>query len=114
MATKYDVFEIVYKNKAPIKPIEVVKRLNKDEREYHIVHRYLRELTNEKLLTKKKGGFQAEVSAKSELLYNLILYCLKNGINYNLILEKNFAHFISLSLQREEINSANIKLNPEQ
>ena len=112
MVTKYDVFEIVYKNRALLKPIEVVKKLNKDEREYHVIHRYLRELANEKLLIKKREGFQAEVSKKSELLYSLILYCIKNGINYNLILDRNFAQFISLSLQREEINSTNIKLNP--
>jgi len=111
VATKYDVFEIVYKNRALLKPVEVVKRLNKDEREYHIIHRYLRVLANEKLLIKKKNGFQAEISKKSELLYSLIMYCIKNGINYNLILDKNFAQFISLSLQREEISSKNIKLN---
>jgi hypothetical protein len=58
MATKYDVFEIVYKNRALLKPIEVVKKLKKDEREYHIIHRYLRELSNEKLLIKKKGDFK--------------------------------------------------------
>ncbi|MBU0907373.1 MAG: Fic family protein [Nanoarchaeota archaeon] len=112
MATKYDVFEIVYKNRAPLKPIEVVKKLNKDEREYHVIHRYLRELANEKLMVKKKSGFQVEISEKSELLYNLIFYCIKNGINYNLILDKNFAQFISRSLQKEEINSKNTKLNP--
>ncbi len=112
MVTKYDVFEIVYKNRASLKPIEVVKKLNKDEREYHVIHKYLRELTKEKLLIKKKGGFQAEVSKKTESLYNLILYCIKNGINYNFILEQNFARFISDSLQKEEINSKNIKLNP--
>lgn len=112
MVTQYDAFEIVYKNKALLKPIEVVKKLNKDEREYHIIHRYLRELVNEKLLIKKKDGFQSEISKKSELLYNLILYCIKNGINYNLILDKNFAQFISQSLQKEEINSKNVKLNP--
>lgn len=112
MATKYDVFEIVYKNRAPLKPIEVVKKLNKDKREYHVIHRYLRELVNEKLMIKKKSGFQVEISEKSELLYNLIFYCIKNGINYNLILDKNFAQFISRSLQKEEINFKNIKLNP--
>ena len=112
MVTKYDVFEIVYKNRSILKPIEVVKRLNKDEREYHIVHRYLRELTKEKLLMKKKGGFLAEISKKTEMLYNLILYCIKNGINYNFLLDKNFAQFISDSLQREEINFKNSKLNP--
>src|SRR3989338_3215691 len=112
MVTKYDAFEIVYKNRALLKPIEVVKKLNKDEREYHIIHKYLRELAKEKLLIKKKNGFQAERSKKSELLYNLILYCIKNGINYNYILDKNFARFISEALQKEEVNSKNIKLNP--
>ena len=112
MVTKYDVFEIVYKNRAPIKPIEIVKRLNKDEREYHIIHRYLRELAKEKLLIKKKDGFQAEISDKTELLYNLIFYCIKNGINYNYILDNNFAKFISEALQKEEIDFKNIKLNP--
>src|SRR3989338_3483663 len=94
MVTKYDIFEIIYKNRASLKPIEVVRKLNKDEREYHAIHRCLRELVNEKLL------------------YNLIFYCIKNGINYNLILDKNFAQFISKALQKEEINSKNIKLNP--
>ena len=112
MVTKYDIFEIIYKNRASLKPIEVVRKLNKDEREYHAIHRCLRELVNEKLLIKKKGGFQAEISKKSESLYNLIFYCIKNGINYNLILDKNFAQFISKALQKEEINSKNIKLNP--
>ena len=78
MVTKYDIFEIVHKNMAPMKPIEVVKKLNKDERDYHIIHRYLRELVNEKLLVKKKQGFQAETSKQTELLYSLIYFCLKN------------------------------------
>jgi len=111
MVTKYDVFEIVYKNKAPLKPIEVVKELNKDKREYHIIHRHLRELAKENLLEKKKDGFQTKISEKSELLYNLIFYTIKNGINYNLILDKNFVQFISKALQKEEINSKNINLN---
>ena len=111
MVTKYDVFEVVYKNKGLIKPIEVVKRLNKDEREYHAIHKYLRGLAKEVLLTKRKGGFQAEVSKKTELLYNLILYCIKNGINYNYILDGGLAKFISYSLQKREINSKNMKVN---
>ena len=79
MATKYDVFEIVYKNRASLKPIEVVKKLHKDSREYHIIHRYLRELADEKLLIKKKNGFQVEMSKKTELLYNLIFYYVGIG-----------------------------------
>ena len=112
MATKYDVFEIVYKNRTRLKPIEVVKKLNKDEREYHIIHKYLRELTRKKLLNKNKQGFQIEVSKKTEELYKLILYCMKNGINYNYILDWNFVKFISDSLNNEEIDYKKSKLNP--
>lgn len=112
MVTKYDVFEVIYKNKASLKPIEVVRKLNKDTREYHVIHKYLRGLVKEKVLIKKKNGFEAEVSEKTELLYRLIYYCLKNGINYNLILDSNFAQFISRALQKEEITSKNAGLNP--
>jgi len=111
MVTKYDVFEVVYKNRGLIKPIEVVKKLNKDEREYHIIHKYLRGLVKENLLIKQKGGFQAEITKKSESLYNIILYCIKNGINYNYILDEGFAKFISNSLQKTEINSNTLKIN---
>ncbi len=111
MVTKYDVFEVVYKNRGLIKPIEVVRRLNKDEREYHIIHKYLRGLAKEKLLIKRKGGFQAELTKKSESLYNIILYCIKNGINYNYILDESFAKFISNSFKKTEVNSNTLKIN---
>jgi len=112
MVTKYDVFEIIYRNRSAMKPVEVVRKLNKDEKEYHVVHRYLRKLVNEKLLEKTKNGFQAENSARSELLYNMIYYCVRNGINYNFILDKNFVKFISKSLQKQEITSKTGKINP--
>ena len=112
MVTKYDVFEVVYENRSPIKPTEVVKKLNKDEKEYHTIHRYLRELVKEKVVIKKKYGFQAEANDRANMLYGIIKYCLKNGINYNLILDRNFVEFISTSLRKNEINSKNANLNP--
>ena len=111
MVTKYDVFEAVYKNKSLIKPIWVVRKLNKDEKEYHIIHKYLRELVQERLLIKKKEGFQAETNKKAELLYLLIYHCLRNGINYNLLLNRNLASFISRAFQKDEIDSRNININ---
>ena len=111
MVTKYDVFEIVHENRAPIKPTDVVKKLNKDEREYHAIHKQLRELVKEKVAVKKKEGFQALTNDRANMLYSLIKYCLKNGINYNLLLDKNFANFLSTALKKSEINSKNIKLN---
>ena len=112
MVTKYDIFEVVHENRAPIKPIEVVKKLNKDKGEYHAIHRHLRELIKEKVVVKKKFGFQAETNDKSNMLYGLIKYCLKNGVNYNLLLDRNFVRFISSTLEKSEITSKNTHLNP--
>ena len=111
MVTKYDIFEVVHENRASIKPVEVVRKLNKDEREYHVIHRHLRELVKDRVLIKKLSGFQAETNEKASMLYGIIKYCLKNGVNYNLMLDKNFIEFISKSLKRGEINSKNTKLN---
>jgi len=112
MVTQYDVFEVVYKNKIPVKPIEVVRKLNKSEKEYNNIHRFLIELEKNNFLTKTKYGFQAKINSKTDLLYNLIYYCLSNNINYNLLLDKNLAKFISQSLIKKEITSKNVKINP--
>ena len=45
MVTKYDLFEVLYNKRHPLKPIELLKALNKDEREYDNIHRLLKELT---------------------------------------------------------------------
>jgi len=112
MVTKYDVFELVYRNRAPIKPIEVVKNFHKDEREYHTIHRLLRELVKDKLLTKTESGFQIKVRKKTDILFSLIQYCLRNNVNYNLLFDKKLAEFISLALQKEEITTKDTNINP--
>lgn len=113
MVTKYDVFEVVYKNSAPMKPIEVVKELNKDEKDYHIIHRFLRELVKDKNLIKKESGFEIKKSDKSQLLFDLIYYCARNNINYNLLLDKNIAKFVNETLKKEEFQQKDIKVNPK-
>ena len=111
MVTQYDIFEIVYKNKVLLKPIEVVRKLNKTEKEYHNIHRFLNELTKDDLLTKTKYGFQAKITPKAYLLNNIIYYCLSNNINYNLLLDKNLLKFISQSLMKGEVTSNDFNLN---
>lgn len=112
MATQYDVFELIYKNRAPMKPIEVARQLNQGEENYHNIHRLLRILVKDKILVKVKGGFEANITDKTELLYSLIQYCLNNNIDYNLLLDRNLAEFVSLALQKEELTSKEIKINP--
>ena len=52
MVTKYDIFEIVYKNNEFIKPIEVVERLKKNKSEYKNIYRILNDLEKNKFLVK--------------------------------------------------------------
>ena len=111
MATKYDIFELVYKNREPMKPIDIIRQFDKGE-DYAIVHKFLRELVEDEILIKVKNGFEININKKTELLYSLIQYCLKNNIEYNLLLDKKLAEFVSQALQKEEITSKDINLNP--
>ncbi len=112
MVTKYDIFGLVYKNRAPMKPVDVVKEFNKSEKDYHAVHKQLRELVAMGLLRKTKYGFEVDVTRKSETLYAMIQHCLKNNVSYNYLLDKNLAAFLSKALQREEITPKNVNTHP--
>ena len=112
MVTKYDIFKLVYKNKAPMKPVEVVKEFNKSEEDYHAFHKQLRELVALGLLRKTKYGFEADINRKAEMLYKIIQHCLKNNVSYNYLLDKNFAAFLSKALQKEEITSKDVDTHP--
>src|SRR3989338_5894025 len=112
MVTKYDIFELVYKNRAPMKPVDVVKEFNKSEENYHAAHKQLRELVAMGLLRKTKYGFEADINRKTENLFEIIQHCLKNNVSYNYLLDKNFAAFLSKALQNEEITSKEADTHP--
>lgn len=112
MVTKYDIFELVYKNRAPMKPADVVKEFNKTEDDYHAIHKQLRGLVSTGLLRKTKYGFEVDVNKKSGTLYGIIQHCLKNNVSYNYLLDKNFAAFLSKALQKEEITSKDVDTHP--
>ena len=112
MVTKYDIFEFAYTNRHTLKPIEVAKKFKKNGREYDNIHRMLTELKQEDLLTKNNYGFQAKKNDKSNLLYQIIFHCLRNGINYNLLLNPGLVKFLSRALQRREVTSKDVNIHP--
>jgi fido (protein-threonine AMPylation protein) len=113
MVTKYDVFETVYKYQHPIKPAEVLKILNKTEREYDNILRLFTELVNEDLLVKTPYGFQVKKGDKSKTLYDIIYHCLSNDLNYNSLIDSSLMQFISLALKQKEITSKEVNLSPK-
>jgi len=105
MVTKYDVFEIVYKNKSQVTPAEVAGELNKNKSEHKKIYRILNTLKEEDILSKTEDGFRIKRSDKTQLLYELIYYCTRNNINYNLLLDKNLASFIHEALKKRIISA---------
>ena len=113
MATKYDIFEVIYKHQHPIKPIEVLKILNKNEREYDNILRLINELANENLIIKTPYGFQIKRNEKTKILYDIIYHCLSNDLSYNSLIDSDLMKFVGLSLRRREITSKEVNLNPK-
>ncbi len=112
MVTKYDVFEIVYGRRNPVKPIEVVKKFGRNKSYYNLVHRFLTQLVNEKLLVKVEAGFQGAAYPKAVKLFGIISFCLRNNLNYNHLLDKKLTQFLNLALSKGEIGLKASRLNP--
>ena len=113
MVTKYDIFEAIYKYQHPIKPIEVLKLLNKNEREYNNIIRLINELLKEGLIVKTPYGFQIKKTEKTKILYDIIYHCLSNDLNYNSLIDSDLMNFISLALKEREITSKDTNLSPK-
>ena len=113
MVTEYDIFEAVYKYQHPIKPIEILKMLNKNEREYDNILRLLNELVDESLLTKTLYGYQIKKTEKTKILYDIIYHCLSNDLNYNSLIDQNIMEFVSKALRKKEITIKDFDLNPK-
>lgn len=113
MVTKYDVFEIVYHNRIPTKPKDVVALLGKGQQEYNNIRMLLVMLVQEELLVKTAFGFQAKPHSKADLLFRLIRYCVHNNINYNQLLNFNLASFVAEALYQGEITTQNSQINPK-
>jgi len=113
MATKYDIFETIYRYQHPIRPIEILKLLNKTEREYDNILRLINELENESLIVKTPYGFQVRKTGKAKILCDIIYHCLSNDLNYNSLIDSNLMQFVSQALKQKEITSKDVDLNPK-
>ena len=111
MVTKYDIFEFMY-TEGNIKVDDVIRAFNKSKSDYHSIYKVLKKMNSEKLITKNSKGFQIILSPKNGILYKLIRFSIANGINHNLLLDKNIVNFIRQALQKRKISFEDFKLNP--
>lgn len=108
MVTKYDIFEYIY-NKSSIKPKEIREYFKKN---YQTIYKILLELKKNKLIDKNKQGFQIIKNKNTNLLYQIIKFCISNNINYNEILDENLAVFIKKAFNKGKFTIKDFKINP--
>jgi fido (protein-threonine AMPylation protein) len=110
MVTKYDIFLYLAEKKVAKTP-EIMKHFKKRQYEYANVYRLLSEVVKEKLATKSRQGFQVKLSKKSQLLYQLLTYCVSNGVGYNYLMNKRFAEFVSKALVKIEFTAKDFRID---
>ncbi|MBI2129133.1 Fic family protein [Candidatus Woesearchaeota archaeon] len=112
MVTKYDVFEYMYEKGTALKPQEIASAFRKSGAEYHNIYKMLQDLEKNRFAAKNEQGFQAMGSAKSDLLFNIIKFCIANKINYNEILDAKIAGFICKAVAKPKFSVRDFSLNP--
>jgi fido (protein-threonine AMPylation protein) len=80
MPTKYDVFAKIIEH-APC----TANSLNFNTP----VYSHIKSLIKDNLIIKEKTKYIPIKNEKSKIIFNIIKYCLKNGLDYNIILSKN-------------------------
>src|SRR3989344_3554714 len=111
MVTKYDVFVELYKSGNPKGSIDIVKAFKKKTTEYQRIRKILDTLVEMKLIEKNKYGYQATMNAKHQHLYDLLRYCIKNGVNYNELFNESVAKYLSKALLKRSFGTKDLGLN---
>jgi len=111
MATKYDVFVELYKSSNPKGCIDIVRAFKKKKTEYQRIRKILDTLVEMKLIEKNKYGYQATMNAKHQHLYDMLQYCIKNGVNYNELFDETVAKYLSKAFLKKSFGMKDLCLN---
>lgn len=112
MVTKLDVFVELYNKGGPRRIVDIVKSLNQKKSEYDRIRKILESLIKLKLISKSKYGYERTMNTKNQNLYDMLRYCIKNGVNYNEIFDKSVAKYLSKGLLKKSFSAKDISLHP--
>lgn len=113
MVTKYDVFINLYDKGGPQKIIDILKSLDQKRSEYDKVRKILEILIKMKLISKNKYGYEMIMNSKNQHLFEMMRYCLNNGVNYNGLFNKNVAKYLSKAFLKNPFTANDLKLHPK-
>lgn len=111
MVSKYDIFYVIA-NKGEIRIKDILIELNKPEKDYQNIFNYVLELEKENLIKREKT-VKIIHNKESSKLFNLISFCIRNNMNYNILLKKQFFDFIKKAALKEYFTNNDIKIHPQ-
>jgi len=112
MVTKYDVFMNLYARGGPRKIIDVVKDLQQKKSSYDQIRKILETLVEMKLIHKNKYGYEKVMNPENQHLFEMMKYCLQNGVNYNDLFHKKVAHYLHKAFLRRSFTVNDLHLHP--
>lgn len=106
MVSKYDVFYVMaVRNK--VRVADLVEALHKPKKEYRNIHNKVKELEQEGYISKNK----ILPHKQTQKLFRLISFCVKNGINYNLLFKETMLQFLHKAAKKELFSREDIKVH---
>jgi len=111
MVSKYDVFYVIV-TRGEIRANKIVEALNKPKREYNTIFNHVMELEKDGYI-KKDNKIRVIHNEKSKKLFRLIFFCIKNGINYNLMFKKTMLNFLRKASEKEFFTIRDVNIHPQ-
>ena len=72
----------------------MLKALGKSSQDYRAIHNHVVALEKEEFVERDQGDVLVLQNEKSQKLYNLIHFCMKNGVGHNFMFRKSTLDFI--------------------
>lgn len=113
MVTKYDIFAEVYSRAGSQKIIDIVKNLKQQRSAYDVVRKHLDILLHMKLIQKTSSGYARIMNTKNQHLFDMIHYCLRNGLNYNEFFHEAVARYLHKAFLKKEFTVKDLGFHPK-
>ena len=110
MVSQYDVFYAIAQA-GSIHTEKILEYLNKPKQEYQNIFNNIL-ILEKKGLIKRKDQIKIIHSEKSKQLFNLISFCIRNSMNYNIFLKPKMIHFLQKASHDEFFTIKKIKVHP--
>lgn len=112
MVTKYDVFMDLYARGGSRKIIDIVQNLRQKRSEYDKIRKILETLVEMKQVHKTKSGYEMIMNSKNQHLFEMLSYCLRNGVNYNDLFNETVAKYLNKAFLKRSFTASDLTLHP--